>query len=52
MNFLSTIASATEFEANCVKIAAMIYPNAAGGSKIEVKNDQIVEFNIESFFQN
>jgi hypothetical protein len=51
VNFPSTIEGATEFEANCAKIAAMIYPNAAGGSKIEVKNDQIAEFNIDSLFQ-
>lgn len=29
----------------------MIYPNAAGGSKVEVMNDRIAEFNIDSLFQ-
>jgi hypothetical protein len=29
----------------------MIYPNAAGGSKVEIMNDKVAEFNIESLFQ-
>lgn len=51
MNFPESIQGANDFEANCAKIAAMIYPNAAGGTKVEVMNDKIAEFNIDSLFQ-
>lgn len=52
MNYPTEIASADALEVGCAKISAMIYPNAnAASSKIEIKDDRVDSFNIDSLFQ-
>ena len=52
VNFPTHIDMANAFEKDCARISAMIYPNGnPGSSKIEIKNDAIDTFNIDSLFQ-
>ena len=49
-NFPEIIEQAKEFEKNCAKIAAMIYPTGQG-NVVEIKNNNLSQFNIDSVFQ-
>lgn len=49
-NFPEMIEQANEFERNCSKIAAMIYP-ASNGAFVEIKNNNLGQFNIDTLFQ-
>lgn len=49
-NFPDIIEQAKEFENNCAKIAAMIYPTGQG-NVVEIKNNNLSQFNIDSVFQ-
>ena len=49
-NFQDIIEQAKEFESKCSKIDAMIYPTS-GGSIVEIKNNSLSLYNIDSLFQ-
>jgi adenylate kinase family enzyme len=49
-NFPDMIEQAKEFEDNCSKITAMIYPTGSG-SIVEIKNNNLSLYNIDSLFQ-
>lgn len=49
-SFPDIIDQATEFEKNCSKIAAMIYPTAQGAT-VEIKGNNLTLHNIDSLFQ-
>lgn len=49
-NFPDMIEQAKEFEQKCSKIAAMIYPTGSG-SIVEIKNNNLSLYNIDSLFQ-
>lgn len=49
-NFPDIIEQAREFEKNCANIAAMIYPSSSG-SVVEIKNNNLALYNIDSLFQ-
>lgn len=49
-NFPDIIEQAREFERNCANIAAMIYPSSSG-SVVEIKNNNLSLYNIDSLFQ-
>ena len=49
-NFPEQIDQANEFEKNCSKIAAIIYPTN-NASTVEITNKELSMFNIESLFQ-
>lgn len=49
-NFPEQIDQVKEFESNCSKIAAIIYPTGSG-STVEITNKELSLFNIESLFQ-
>ena len=49
-NFPDIIEQAKEFEEKCSKIAAMIYPTGTG-SIVEIKNNNLSLYNIDSLFQ-
>jgi len=49
-NFPDIIEQAKEFERSCAKIAAMIYPSSSG-SIVEIKNNNLSLYNIDSLFQ-
>jgi hypothetical protein len=49
-NFPEQIDQVTEFERNCSKIAAIIYPTGSGQT-VEITNKELSLFNIESLFQ-
>ena len=48
-NFPEQIDQAKEFELNCSKIAAIIYPTNQG-STVEISNKELSMFNIDSLF--
>lgn len=49
-NFPEQIDQVHEFETNCSKIAAIIYPTS-GGSIVDISQKELGLFNIESLFQ-
>jgi adenylate kinase family enzyme len=49
-NFPEVIDQAEEFEKNCAQIAAVIYPTPTG-STVELKNNAIQVYNIDTMFQ-
>lgn len=49
-NFPDYIDQAREFEKNCAKISALVYPNT-GGSVVEILNNNLSHFTIDSLFQ-
>ena len=49
-NFPEQIDQVHEFESNCSKIAAIIYPTS-GGSIVDISQKELGLFNIESLFQ-
>mmetsp|Transcript_3945 Transcript_3945/g.5950 ORF Transcript_3945/g.5950 Transcript_3945/m.5950 type:complete len:385 (-) Transcript_3945:810-1964(-) len=49
-NFPDIIDQAKEFEKNCSQISAMIYPTG-NSQTVEIKNNNLSLFNIDSFFQ-
>jgi len=49
-NFPEYIDQAKEFEKNCAKIAALIYPSN-NASVVEIKNNALSQFTIDSLFQ-
>ena len=49
-NFPEIIEQSKEFEKSCSKIAAMIYPTGQGNI-VEIKNNNLSQFNIDSIFQ-
>ena len=49
-NFPDIIEQAKEFEDKCSKIAAMIYPTGTGNI-VEIKNNNLSQYNIDSLFQ-
>jgi len=48
-NFPEQIDQVKEFETNCSKIAAIIYPTNSGPT-VEISNKELSLFNIESLF--
>lgn len=49
-NFPEVTEQAEEFEKNCCSISAIIYPSA-NGSTVELKDNNLQYFNIDSLFQ-
>jgi len=47
-NFPGTIEQAKVFEANCARLSAMIYPTSASTATVEIKNNDLTLFNIDS----
>lgn len=50
-SFPDIIEQANEFEKNCAKISAVFIPNNSGDSVVEIKNNNLTLFNIDSLFQ-
>ena len=49
-NFPGTIEQAKVFETNCARLSAMIYPTSASTATVEIKNNDLTLFNIDSLF--
>ena len=47
-NFPGTIEQAKVFETNCARLSAMIYPTSASTATVEIKNNDLTLFNIDS----
>ena len=47
-NFPATIEQAKAFEINCAKLSAMIYPTSSTTATVEIKNNDLTLFNIDS----
>lgn len=50
-NFPEHLDQVKEFEDNCARISAVIYPNGPNSSKVELHNSELRNFSIASFFQ-
>ena len=50
VNFPDIIEQADAFEAGCARISAMVYPSANSGSVVEVRENALAAFNIDTLF--
>lgn len=51
VNFPDIIEQADAFEKGCARISAMIYPSSNQGSVVEVRNNALAHYNIDTLFQ-